>query len=129
MIKAVFFDYFGVLNVGDELNQEITEFIKINNGRYLFAILSAMQGDLRDWLVGHSINDYFALVQTTGMLGIKKEEPMFYQNALNVLNIKADQAIFVDDNPRYIQIARKLGIVGLHYDSQKNFKEQVGPLL
>lgn len=129
MIKAIFFDFFGVINIDGGLNHEIAEFIRINNDKYLFAILSAVQGDLRDWLTIHGINDYLSLVQTTSKLGVSKAEPEFYKKSLEALAIKPDEVIFVDDSPQYTKLARELGLMVLDYNSQKSFAEQIKPLL
>ena len=41
MIKVIFFDFYGVINIDEQPNREIIEFLQANNDKYLFGILSA----------------------------------------------------------------------------------------
>lgn len=129
MIKVIFFDFYGVINIDGKPNREIAEFIQENNGKYLFGILSAANIDIHDWLIIHGINDYFALVQTTGKLGLSKASKEFYKKALEVLSLDANSVVFVDDVADYIEVAREAGIHGIVYDSRQNFMGQIKPLL
>lgn len=125
MIKAIFFDFYGVINIDGQVNREIVEFLQTNNDKYLFGILSAANIDLHDWLITHGINDYFALVQTTRKVGLSKSDPEFYKTALDLLSVKPKEAVFVDDLKEYIEIAKKLHIRALHYKLNRNFIEQL----
>ncbi len=129
MIKVIFFDFYGVINIDEQPNREIIEFLQANNDKYLFGILSAANIDLHDWLITHGINDYFALVQTTGKLGMSKSSEGFYIKALEVLSVKANSVIFVDDVSEYVEIARGIGMHGIVYDSRHNFLSLIQPLL
>lgn len=129
MIKAIFFDFYGVINLDDELNREIAEFLNANNDKYLFGILSAANIDLHDWLITHGVNDFFAVVQTTSKAGKSKLDPAFYMDVLKALAIKPENAIFVDDNSEYVDLAQGIGMLAMLYSPQKNFKEQIKPLL
>lgn len=129
MIKAVFFDFYGVIDLDGELNREIAEFLNTNNDKYLFGILSAANIDLHDWLITHGINDYFAVVQTTGKAGKSKSDNNFYLEVLEKLSIKPEEAIFVDDNLSYVDFARDIKMKSLLYNSEINFVEQLKPLL
>ena len=129
MIKAVLFDFYGVIDLDGELNREVAEFLNANNDKYLFGILSAANIDLHDWLITHGINDYFAVVQTTSKAGKNKLDPAFYTDVLKALAIKPENTIFVDDNPAYVELAQGIGVWALLYSPQKNFKEQIKPLL
>ncbi len=129
MIKVIFFDFYGVINIDEQPNREIIEFLQANNDKYLFGILSAANIDLHDWLITHGINDYFALVQTTSKLGMSKSSEGFYIKALEVLSVKANSVIFVDDVSEYVEIARGIGMHGIVYDSRQNFLSLIQPLL
>lgn len=129
MIKAVFFDFYGVININSKLNREIAEFIQLNNNKYLFAVLSAAQGDLHDWLITHGINDYFALVQTTSKVGIEKSDQRFYQLAIRLLELQPQEVVFIDDAREYTQIARGVGMHTINYKSDMNFSQQVKGLI
>ena len=129
MIRAIFWDFYGVINIEGHLNPEVAEFIKLSNGKYVFAILSASNKDLHPWLEQNNINEYFDLVQITKELGISKTDPNFYNSALNKLNIKPDEVLFVDDIESYLNVAKVLGINTLLYDSTQKLSSQIVKLL
>ncbi len=129
MIKAILFDFYGVINLDGELNREIAEFLNTNNDKYLFGILSAANIDLHDWLITHGINDYFAVVQTTSKAGKSKLDPLFYTDVLKTLSVKPESTVFVDDNSAYVEVAQELGLWALLYNPRQNFLDQIKPLL
>jgi|GEM_PF-1725968 len=129
MIKAIFWDFFGVINIDGKLNQDAANFIKNNSKKYTFAILSASNVDLKPWLKENGILKYFSLVQTTSELGLTKTDPKFYQNALNVLRLKPNEALFIDDIESYLKVGRSLDITTLLYDSRVEISFEISRLL
>jgi len=118
MMKAIFWDFFGVINIDGKLNQDVANFIEHNSKKYTFAILSASNVDLKPWLKENGILEYFSLVQTTSELGLSKTDPKFYQNALNALNLKPSEVLFIDDIQSYLNVADKVGLKTTLYSVQ-----------
>lgn len=44
-----------------------------------------------------------------------KPDPAFYQKALELFQLRADECLFVDDNPMNVESAQRLGISGIVY--------------
>ena len=129
MTKAIFFDFFGVLERHGEPNTEIREFLQTHNNKYLFGVLSAASIDLTPWLEQFGMAEYFSLIETTRQIGMSKTNQKFYKKALQIFELKPEEVIFVDDNQFNIQTAESLGIPSLYYNSHKNFLSQIKPLL
>ncbi len=129
MTKAIFFDFFGVLERHGEPNLEIKEFLQTNNNKYLFGILSAASIDLHPWLEQFGMAEYFSLIETTRQIGMSKTNQKFYKKALRIFDLKPEQVIFVDDNMLNIETAQSLRIPTLNYNPNKNFLSQIKPLL
>ena len=129
MIKAIFWDFFGVINIDGKLNQDAANFIKNNSKKYTFAILSASNVDLEPWLKENGILEYFSLVQTTSELGLSKTDPKFYQNALNELNLKPSEVLFIADIESYLKVGRSIDIITLLYDYKDKISTQLAELL
>jgi HAD superfamily hydrolase (TIGR01509 family) len=110
MIKAIFWDFFGVINIDGKLNPEVAKFIKLNKNKYKFAILSASNVDLKPWLKDEDILDYFSLIQITSEVNLTKTDPNFYIKALEAINLKPNETLFIDDIQNYLDVASKLGI-------------------
>ena len=118
MIRAIFWDFFGVINIDGKLNKEISDFLKSNKGKYKFAILSASNTDLRPWLKDEDILDYFSLNQITSEVNLTKTDPNFYIKALEAINLKPNETLFIDDIQSYLDVAAKLGIKTQLYTQQ-----------
>lgn len=56
---------------------------------------------------------YFESVTISAQVGLKKPNPAIYELALRTLGIPADKAIFVDDIPRNVLAAERVGFRGL----------------
>ncbi|MSR68435.1 hypothetical protein EXS66_01455 [Candidatus Saccharibacteria bacterium] len=125
MIKAIFFDFFGVINLAGELNIELADFVKANHDKYKFAVLSAAEMDLQSWLVAKGISQYFDIVQTTAGIGISKTAPEFFTIPLKKLNLQANEVLFIDDIETYILVADKLGFKVVLYDYNANLLDQI----
>ena len=118
MIKAIFWDFFGVINIDGKLNQDAANFIKNNSKKYTFAILSASNVDLKPWLKDEDILDYFSLIQITSEVNLTKTDPNFYIKALEAINLKPNETLFIDDIQSYLDVAAKLGIKTKLYTDQ-----------
>ena len=125
MTKAIFFDFFGVINLAGELNTEVADFVKANHHEYKFAVLSAAEMDLQSWLDIKGIGQYFDIVQTTAGVGISKTAPEFFTIPLNKLKLVANQVLFIDDIETYILVADKLGFKVALYDYNANLLDQI----
>lgn len=56
---------------------------------------------------------YFEGVIISAKVGVSKPNPAIYELALRLFHINADQAIFVDDIPKNVLAAERIGIKGL----------------
>ncbi len=86
MIRAIFFDAGGVLflNCGDRgvVNEDIVAFITSNSTKYIYGVLSSTDLPVENALDQFELTGYFKLVQTTGNIGIAKDNPDFQNSCL-----------------------------------------------
>lgn len=125
MIKAILFDFYGVINLEGVFNQEILEFIKNNSTMYKFGIISATRSDINAWLMRHDVVAYFSYVQTAAKVQKSKLNPDYFTDALRALELQPNEVMVVDDNNYYVLIAQDLGINAVHYDPGKDFLSQI----
>ncbi len=50
-------------------------------------------------------------------VGASKPDPLIYREALRVSKARAAEAVYIDDIPAYVEAARQLGLVGIHFQS------------
>lgn len=74
------------------------------------------------------IREYFDFLVTTDITGAKKPDHKVFHFALELLDIKPPQAIFVGDSPRRdIEPARKIGMITAYaaYGGSRHYSDQV----
>lgn len=60
------------------------------------------------------IEKYFDVILVSEWEGIKKPDPRIFNKALNILNVQANEAIFVGDHPENdVLAAKKVGMKGI----------------
>jgi len=61
----------------------------------------------------------------SGEEGMRKPFPEFYNLLLNRYNVKAEEALFIDDNLRNVKSAEELGIKSFQYESSDQLKKEL----
>src|SRR6476620_5603704 len=56
---------------------------------------------------------------------MRKPDPVFYQLILNRFHLQPQETLFIDDNLRNIEAARKLGIQCIHFTSAADLSKQL----
>lgn len=51
------------------------------------------------------------------VLGASKPDPLIYREALRATKLKADESVYIDDIPRFVEAAEKLGLTGIRFVS------------
>ncbi|MDO6759379.1 HAD family phosphatase [Tamlana sp. 2_MG-2023] len=68
---------------------------------------------------------WFEAILVSGEENTRKPFKEIYELTLNRFNIKAENAIFIDDNLRNIEAANKLDIHGIHFTSSEKLLTQL----
>lgn len=71
---------------------------------------------------------WFDGVVVSGIEKMRKPQPEFYQLLLNRYHVKAEEALFIDDNKRNILAAEQLGIKSIHYQSPEQLAAELKQL-
>jgi len=82
-----------------------------------------------------TLRDYFDIIIESAKVGIRKPDPNIYIMALNQLNLKPEDCIFLDDLGHNLKSAKKLGITTIkvgrdHLNALKELEDLIKvPLL
>jgi 2-haloacid dehalogenase len=88
------------------------------SGKYKLYALTNWQTGLFDIaLVRYNFLHWFDGRVVSGEEKTRKPFPEFYQRLLDRYNVKAEEAIFIDDNLRNVKAGEDLGIKGIHFQS------------
>ena len=58
-------------------------------------------------------------------MGVSKPDPLIYQQALRACKVKAQEAVYIDDIPVYVDAARRLGLAGIHFQSPDELRAEL----
>ena len=78
---------------------------------------------------GSSLNDYFDALYLSYRLGIMKPAPDFFRQVLDNENILPEETLFVDDGPRNVEAAGKLGFMTMCPDNGSDWTGELRSLL
>lgn len=103
---------------------------------YRLILLSNTNPFMMDWALSSefdgkdsSLNDYFDALYLSYRLGIMKPAPDFFRQVLDNENILPEETLFVDDGPRNVEAAGKLGIITMCPDNGSDWTGELRSLL
>lgn len=103
---------------------------------YRLILLSNTNPFMMDWALssefdgkGSSLNDYFDALYLSYRLGIMKPAPDFFRQVLDNENILPEETLFVDDGPRNVEAAGKLGFMIMCPDNGSDWTGELRSLL
>lgn len=64
-----------------------------------------------------SFFNFFPIRIYSCVVGSSKPNPHIYRAALQALKVRAEEAVFIDDIPAYVEAARRLGLSGIQFQT------------
>jgi len=130
VIKAVIFDFFGVLEQEWLPNGQLLDFIKTElKPKYKIAIISNALGDYAYEILSLQQIELFDEIVLSHRAGVAKPHPDIYEMALSALKVKPEEAVFVDDQSSFCQAASNLGMKTILYKNFPQMKTELEKLL
>lgn len=110
---------------GFEMRDWMIELVKkLNESNVRTAILS----DQTTWLdvldEKYKFFQWFERVFNSYYIGMSKQEPALFDYALAEMGVRAEQALFVDDNQGNIERARGKNLHTIHYQNRRDFEKE-----
>jgi glucose-1-phosphatase len=62
---------------------------------------------------------YFPVRIYSCAIGAAKPNPRIYREALRACRVRAEEAVYVDDIPAYVEAAQRLGLAAIHFQSSE----------
>lgn len=114
---------------GDLLDLSILEYLRSLRPRFVTGLISNAWSDMREYLVRKKIDDAFDHLTISAEVGVAKPEAKIYQLALEQAQVKAGEAVFVDDVLANIEACEEVGMKGIHFKDPHASMEQLRTLL
>jgi HAD superfamily hydrolase (TIGR01509 family) len=115
-------------------NEEVVELIKVlRSRRYLVVALSNLEPSRMKWLRDNHIEGIFDEVIFSCEVGLRKPDISpaglndleIFKLTLDVVGLKAEECIYVDDNPNCTEAATRAGINSILFTDVEQLKEQL----
>jgi len=114
---------------GDLVDLSILDYLRSLRPRFVTGLISNAWSDMREYLVRKKINDAFDHLTISAEIGVAKPEAKIYQLALEQAQVKAGEAVFVDDVLANIEACEEVGMKGIHFKDPHASMEQLKKLL
>ncbi len=115
---------------GDQVDKELIEFIKTLNKGYKTGLLSnAWSGARQSLNQRNACDTVFQYSMFSCEVRLRKPDAHIYQRMLDLMEVKADEAIFVDDLAENVTGANAVGIHGIQFKATKQAIADVNNLL
>ena len=101
---------------GDNLNAELVEFARELRPRYRLAILSNAWSDARRiFSQVYGLDAVFETMIISAEVGLAKPDPRIYHLAVERLDVRPEEAVFLDDRLENVEAAQAVGLRAIHF--------------
>ncbi len=102
---------------------EMIDYIKILKNKYQIALLSNFDNGLEKFLQEiFNIYNLFDVVISSYNVKIRKPDPRIYEYTLEKLDVRPEEAVFIDDLEKNVEGAEAVGIKGIIFKDSKQCK-------
>ncbi len=108
---------------------ETVEWLKELKRTHALALLTNYTADLGAVLAGFGLQSMFDAVVNSYDVKMTKPDPRMYALVLEKLGVTSEEAAFIDDNEKNVQVAEALGIRSIKYGSFEQAKTELAALL
>ena len=114
---------------GDVIDRSLVETIRSWRGKFHTGLISNAWSGLREFITKENVIDVFETVVISAEVGVVKPSAGIYELALKQANVKADEAVFVDDMPVNIEACEKVGMRGILFNDPQESLKRLNQLL
>lgn len=122
--------YYEAFFAGDCIDKELMEFIHSLKKKYKIGFLSNAFKGAREWVEGHfHFLDAFDLTIFSYEVKLRKPDPKIYRLVCDRLDVRPEEAIFIDDITVNVEGARLAGLHAIQYINKAQLKTQLADIL
>lgn len=103
-------------------HEDVFEIIPQLSKNYKLGVVSDTWPSLERVFRNAGLRDYFSTFVMSSLIGVIKPNELMFNTALSELNIKPEEALFIDDSIKNVEGASKLGIESILMIRDKNCK-------
>lgn len=114
---------------GDVIDRNILNLLRSIKPKYKTGLISNAWSGLRAYIEREKFDDAFHHMVISAEVKAVKPDPKIYRIALERLQVKPNEAIFVDDLIENIEACEKLGMKGIHFRNPEDALGQLKKML
>jgi putative hydrolase of the HAD superfamily len=114
---------------GDVIDHGILDFLRSIKPTHKVGLISNAWSGIRDFIIREKFDDVFHHMIISAEVGVMKPDPKIYHIALEQFQVRANEAVFVDDFQENIEACEKLGMKGIHFKSPEDALQELKELL
>jgi len=114
---------------GDVIDHTILNFLRSIKPKYKVGLISNAWSGLRTYIEREKFDDAFHHLTISAEVGVGKPDAKIYEFALEQLQVKAKEAVFVDDVLENIEACEKLGMQGIQFKDSESALKKLKALL
>ena len=100
---------------GDRVDEELVAFLREQRPERKVALISNAWSGLRAFITRKGFADVFDHMIISAEVGLMKPDARIYQLALEEIEAKGDESVFIDDVLANVEGARSIGMLGIHF--------------
>ena len=124
-IERVKNEFFG----GDVVDRTLLGFLRSLKPTYKIGLISNAWNGLRAYMEREKFADVFDAIVISAEVKVAKPAEKIYRIALDQLQVKPNEAVFVDDMPANIEACERLGMKGIHFTDPESVLKQLKAIL
>lgn len=111
-------------------NRQVLDYVsKQLRPKYKIGIISNVMAEYIHLILSEDDMKLFDDVVLSYKVGVAKPDVEIYKLSLQNLGVKPHEAIFVDDQQRYVEAAEGLGMKGVYFQNFEQMKAELEKLL
>lgn len=114
---------------GDVIDRNILNLLRSIKPKYKTGLISNAWSGLRAYIEREKFDDAFHHMVISAEVKAVKPDPKIYRIALERLQVKPNEAVFVDDLVENIEACEKLGMKGIHFRNPEDALGQLKKML
>lgn len=117
-----------VYSINNLYDKEMLKLIESLKEKFVVACLSNMEPEMVEYHRRKGLMERFAKCFISTEMGVRKPDTNIYQKAVEGLGIQAREAVFIENNKEYVDVANRMGIKGVLFEGLEKLKADLGSL-
>ncbi|MBZ0285031.1 MAG: HAD-IA family hydrolase [Anaerolineae bacterium] len=114
----ILLQYAQIIRKTKELDLELVEMLmdcKKYSGIVLILLTDNVHEMFADWERKFHLRDYFDYIVNSADCGMTKKDEGIYHLALKMVGVNAPEALLIDDDENYLDVAKSIGFETIHF--------------